>query len=618
VFIDGVSIGTTTADGTGAWTFDYTGTTLADGDYTITATSTDAAGNLSAASADYDITVDTSAPVAPIVTAISDDTGTAADGITSDNTLIFSGTAEANSLVEVFIDGVSVGTTTADGTGAWTFDYTGTTLADGDYTITATSTDASGNLSAASTDFAITVDTSAPTIPTVNPASSSDGLPILTGTWDEATASELSVTVNGITYVLGNDAELSTDGSGNWTLDLSGLASPLTDGTYEVAAITSDSAGNTSTDATANELIVVLGDPTIPTVDELNTNNQTPILIGTADSSDIISVTVEGITYTEGDGNLVDNGDNTWTLVLPSDVILDEGVYDIAIVATNAAGSTSSDITTDELTIDLTPPTVSSFNTADVTPFLLGQGDPNQIIIIAIDIDGDGTPEVTYTVMTDGSGNWSLDTETATPTSGSPLLLDDGDVLNITATDEAGNVGTGVVNIIIDSDGDGLTNVEEKGNGTDPNNPDTDGDGLTDGEEVHGIDDPLTDLVPSGTSDPLDPCDPNQILISCQQRAIVIQALSPDGDGVNDELVIANIENYPINRIEIFNRWGVLIFDASGYGQPGVPKFRGISEGRATIGKGKMLPVGTYFYVLSYTQEDGTTVTDKNYIYINR
>jgi gliding motility-associated-like protein/uncharacterized repeat protein (TIGR01451 family) len=58
------------------------------------------------------------------------------------------------------------------------------------------------------------------------------------------------------------------------------------------------------------------------------------------------------------------------------------------------------------------------------------------------------------------------------------------------------------------TDNDGLTDGQELAIGTDPGNPDTDGDGLTDGEEVNNIDDPNTTLVPNGTSNPLDFCDP--------------------------------------------------------------------------------------------------------------
>src|SRR5690606_4493198 len=130
VLIDAVSIGTVAANGAGVWSFDHTGTTLADDTYAITATATDSAGNTSAASAAFNIIVDASAPAAPAVTAITTDTGAVGDGLTSDNTLIFSGTSEANALITVLIDAVSVGTATVNGAGVWSFDHTGTTLAD--------------------------------------------------------------------------------------------------------------------------------------------------------------------------------------------------------------------------------------------------------------------------------------------------------------------------------------------------------------------------------------------------------------------------------------------------------------------------------------------------------
>jgi len=159
VYKDSSSIGTATASGSGAWSYDYTGTVMADGTYSFTATAADAAGNTSTASAALIVKVDTAIPAAPAVTGITNDTGTPGDGITSDTTLLLSGEAEASSTVELFKDSTSIGTTTADGSGSWSFDYTGTSLADGMYNFTATATDEAGNTSVPSATFTVTVET---------------------------------------------------------------------------------------------------------------------------------------------------------------------------------------------------------------------------------------------------------------------------------------------------------------------------------------------------------------------------------------------------------------------------------------------------------------------------
>ena len=70
--------------------------------------------------------------------------------------------------------------------------------------------------------------------------------------------------------------------------------------------------------------------------------------------------------------NLVDNTDGTWTLTIPTGNALLENTYDVAVRATDAAGNTSVDVTTNELVIDITDPTVptvSSQESNDTTPF---------------------------------------------------------------------------------------------------------------------------------------------------------------------------------------------------------------------------------------------------------
>ncbi|MGI2209107.1 Ig-like domain-containing protein [Shewanella baltica] len=98
------------------------------------------------------------APSTPDLDAGSDTGASNTDNVTSDATPTFTGTAEANSTVTVIssVDG-TLGTTTADGSGNWT--YTSGVLSEGVHNITATVTDAAGNISVASSALTMTIDT---------------------------------------------------------------------------------------------------------------------------------------------------------------------------------------------------------------------------------------------------------------------------------------------------------------------------------------------------------------------------------------------------------------------------------------------------------------------------
>jgi gliding motility-associated-like protein len=104
----------------------------------------------------------------------------------------------------------------------------------------------------------------------------------------------------------------------------------------------------------------------------------------------------------------------------------------------------------------------------------------------------------------------------------------------------------------------------------------------------------------------------------------VHNAFSPNGDGINEVFVIDNIDDilcYPDNTVEIYNRWGVLVFETKGYNNVN-RVFRGFSEGRATINKSSGLPSGTYYYILNYTSTDGTGGIQSNkkdgYLYLTK
>lgn len=165
VYVNGTAIGTAQTDGTGSWSLS-SAETLGSAAYTFTATAVDLAGNASS-SVSGDYVVDTTV-ASPVFTSITTDSGTTGDFITKDTTLILNGTAPVGATVTVTRVGTGViGTATANASGVWAFDYTGTTLASGTYYFTATAS-LSGSSSPASTVFTVTVDTVAPTISSIN------------------------------------------------------------------------------------------------------------------------------------------------------------------------------------------------------------------------------------------------------------------------------------------------------------------------------------------------------------------------------------------------------------------------------------------------------------------
>ncbi|QXP55799.1 gliding motility-associated C-terminal domain-containing protein [Cellulophaga sp. HaHa_2_95] len=104
---------------------------------------------------------------------------------------------------------------------------------------------------------------------------------------------------------------------------------------------------------------------------------------------------------------------------------------------------------------------------------------------------------------------------------------------------------------------------------------------------------------------------------STDEEVEVFNVVTPNGDGVHDYLTISGLENFPNNTIKIYNRWGVLVFVTKAYNTQG-NIFTGSSNGRVTVQKDNMLPVGTYFYILDYGDASGTMKSKSGYIYINR
>ncbi|MBO3116795.1 gliding motility-associated C-terminal domain-containing protein, partial [Winogradskyella sp. DF17] len=91
----------------------------------------------------------------------------------------------------------------------------------------------------------------------------------------------------------------------------------------------------------------------------------------------------------------------------------------------------------------------------------------------------------------------------------------------------------------------------------------------------------------------------------------IYNEFSPDGDGVNETFIIDCLERFPNNTLEVYNRWGNLVYSKQGYQND----WAGTSNGRVVINQSNELPVGTYYYVLDLGDGSEPRV---GWLYINR
>ncbi len=163
-------------------------------------------------------------------------------------------------------------------------------------------------------------------------------------------------------------------------------------------------------------------------------------------------------------------------------------------------------------------------------------------------------------------------------------------------------VGTVTITVIapLDTDGDGLLDCDEIGE--DPENPiDTDGDGIPDFEDEDDDNDgiPTEEELGEEEADCDDDGIPNYLddaQYSCGDLPFT-STITPNGDGFNDYLKILGLTEFDDNNLIVYNRWGNVVFEVSGYvSDPSSPKsFTGSSNVRSAS---RNLVDGTYFFVL--------------------
>ncbi|WP_240740243.1 gliding motility-associated C-terminal domain-containing protein [Flagellimonas allohymeniacidonis] len=183
--------------------------------------------------------------------------------------------------------------------------------------------------------------------------------------------------------------------------------------------------------------------------------------------------------------------------------------------------------------------------------------------------------------------------------------------------DDAFEGGTAIdidVNDEIDDPSADLMDTDSDGE-ADYRDTDDDDDGIATTDEDldldgnYANDDSDEDGIPNYLDPDLGPTDEDQ--------PDVINVITPNGDNVHDVLTITNIENFPNNTVKIFNRWGVMVYQTNSYNTSG-NVFDGTSEGRVTVDKDNKLPVGTYFYIVDYEDQNGSMKQLSGYLYINR
>jgi uncharacterized protein (TIGR03382 family) len=383
---------TVTADATGTWSVQVT-VALVEGDYTLTATSTDRAGNSSGASPAVSFTLDDTPPAAPQVTSPVE------GAWVRPSSPPFTGTSEVGSVVSVFEGEVLVGRATADAQGWWHF-VPANPLAQGPHTLQVSAQDRAGNPSD-SVVLQFMIDTIPPAAPTVispaNEAIVPTATPTIRGTAEAGSSVIVSVAGNA-------GCRGVTNTSQHWECT---LGSNLIDGSHQLSAVAVDAAGNESMPSSPISFAVDTIPPAVPVVTSPSNGavlrTATPIITGTAEAGTTVIVSVDGNVGCTGATNTSRN----WECMLTP--VLTEGSHRLSAIAQDAAGNPSASSPAISFTMDTVAPPRPSITTPrsgifikDATLLVAGTAEAGSTVQLELD----GQP--VRTLQVDASGVWSL------------------------------------------------------------------------------------------------------------------------------------------------------------------------------------------------------------------
>ena len=445
---DGTTVlGSTVADGNGAWTI--TATTMDEGTHTVTAKATDLAGNTSAASPAQGVTIDTSAPAAsstPVLDAASDTGVSNSDGITAATTPTFTGTAEAGATVDLYEGSTLLGSAVATG-GTWSI--ASAALGAGQHTVSTIVTDAAGNASGASAGLTFTVDLTAPTTTVGGIAFSADhgasGTDFITDTAAQTIGGTLSAALQ-----TGEQVQVSLDNGASWTAaQVNGTAWSLAatlagSGTLQVRVVDAvDNAGPVASQA----YVLDTAAPTLTMASDANPlkAGETATITFTFSEDPGATFTAADVAVSGGQLSALSGNGTVRTAVFTPDANLDNQTASITVAAgsyIDAAGNAGGAGTPVSIYFDTlvpgAPPApmlsaasdAGSSATDTVTnvaaPTLEGMAEPHAVILVY-----EGDAHVVGATIADGTGAWSVRID----------ALADGDhILRAVQSDAIGNV----------------------------------------------------------------------------------------------------------------------------------------------------------------------------------
>jgi hypothetical protein len=409
---DGANVvGTATVAANGTWS--VTTNALSTGSHNLTATATDVAGNVGAASQAVSSVIGgqtTPPPAAPQIVSFSTDSGKAGDNITNDNTLTLKGTAQANATVKVFDGSTQVGTVKADSSGNWS--VTTAALLDGAHNFTASTTDATARTSAASTALAITIDTKAPTAPALKTSSVVDTNHVLLSGTAEAGS---TIKVYEGSTVVGTG---TAGANGSWSITTNGLST----GSHTLTTTATDVAGNIS--AALQSVTPVIGTSPPPAAPVISanistdsgasatdhiTNDNTLTLTGMAAANATVKV-FDGTTQV---GTVKADGSGNWSLTTS---VLQDGNHSLIATGTDSSGKTSAASAALAVTIDTHGPGAPTLGLYSKDGAIIGGATTLDDLIVKGIAEAnskvaifDGTKQI-GTATTGSNGSWSYDT----------------------------------------------------------------------------------------------------------------------------------------------------------------------------------------------------------------